>query len=88
MKSSIRSIGKSKGIIIPQSFLKQCFIDREVNIEVKGNHIVISPAEDAKRKGWVDAFKQMAKNGDDELLISDVFEDEDFTDWKCEKPSL
>ncbi len=82
MKSSIRSIGNSKGIIIPQSFLKQCFIDEEVTIEVKDNHIIISPAEDVKRKGWADAFKQMAKNGDDELSIPDVFEDEGFTDWK------
>ena len=82
MKSSIRSIGNSKGIIIPQSFLKQCFIDEEVNIEVKDNHIIISPAGDVKRKGWADAFKQMAKNGDDELSIPDVFEDEDLTDWK------
>ena len=82
MKSSIRSIGNSRGIIIPQSFLKQCFIDEEVNIEVKDNHIIISPAEDVKRKGWADAFKQMAKNGDDELSIPDVFEDENLTDWE------
>jgi antitoxin MazE len=82
MKSSIRSIGNSRGIIIPQSFLKQCFIDKEVNIEVKDNHIIISPAEDVKRKGWADAFKQMAKNGDDELSIPDVFEDENLTDWE------
>ena len=60
MKSSIRSIGNSKGIIIPQSFLKQCFIEEEVNIEVKDNHIVITPADNVKRKGWAEAFSEMA----------------------------
>ncbi len=27
-------------------------------------------------KGWAKAFKRMAKNGDDKLLMPDVFEDE------------
>lgn len=33
------------------------------------------------RKDWPEAFKEMAKNGDDELIIPDVFEDEDLKDW-------
>lgn len=33
------------------------------------------------QKGWPEAFQEMAKNGDDELLIPDVFEDEDLKDW-------
>ena len=81
MKSNIRNIGNSKGIILPQSFLKECFIDDEVSIEVKDNHIIISAPDNAKRKGWDEAFKQMAANGDDKLAIPDVFEDEDHADW-------
>jgi antitoxin MazE len=81
MQSTIRNIGNSKGVIIPQNFLKECFIETEINIEVKDNTIVISPADSDKRKGWADAFKEMAKNGDDELLIPDVFEDENLKDW-------
>jgi len=30
----------------------------------------------SKRKGWDSAFKKMAANADDELLIPDVFKDE------------
>ena len=81
MKSSIRNIGNSKGIIIPQSFLKECLIEDEVSIEVKDNHIIISAPEDVKRKGWEEAFKEMAINGDDKLVIPDRFNDEDITDW-------
>jgi antitoxin MazE len=81
MQSTIRNIGNSKGVILPQNFLKQCFIENEITIEVKNNTIVISPAEDNKRKGWAEAFKKMAKNGDDELIVPDVFEDEVSNDW-------
>lgn len=28
------------------------------------------------RKGWEKAFKRMAENGDDRLLINDTFDDE------------
>lgn len=82
MKSSIRKIGNSKGIIIPQSFLKECSIEDEVSIEVKDNYIVISAPGDVKRKGWERAFKEMAANGDDKLIIPDLFNDEKITDWK------
>jgi hypothetical protein len=37
---------------------------------------------DVPRRGWEDAFKRMAKNGDDKLLMPDVFEDETFEEWK------
>lgn len=30
------------------------------------------------RKGWEELFREMHENGDDELLISDVFEDKEF----------
>ncbi len=82
MKSSIRKIGNSKGVILPQSFLKECFIDNEVSIEVKDNHIIISAPDDIKRKGWEEAFKEMAANGDDQLVIPDLFDDEEIPDWK------
>jgi len=82
MKSSIRKIGNSKGVILPQSFLKECFIDDEVSIEVKDNHIIISAPDDIKRKGWEEAFREMAAKGDDQLVIPDLFDDEEIPDWK------
>jgi|GEM_PF-4227168 hypothetical protein len=32
------------------------------------------------RENWEACFKEMAKNNDDRLLM-DVFEDEDFSEW-------
>jgi antitoxin MazE len=33
-----------------------------------------------ERKGWENAFQQMHENGDDSLLIDDVFDDENFAE--------
>jgi len=81
MRARVRNIGNSKGVILPKSLLNQCFIEDEVNVEVKGQQIIITPAEPERRKGWAEAFKKMAENGDDELIIPDVFEDENLDDW-------
>jgi antitoxin MazE len=82
MNTTIRDIGNSKGIILPKSILTQCDIESEVSIEVKNHHIIIKAATPApKRKGWDKAFKEMAKNGDDALVMPDVFNDENTDDW-------
>jgi antitoxin MazE len=81
MKSKLIKIGNAKGIILPQNFLKECAIDDEVSIEVKDNRIIISTPGNFKRKGWEKAFKEMAANGDDQLIIPDIFKDEEITGW-------
>lgn len=48
---------------------------------MKDNTITIDLGDNQKRKDWSESFQGMAKNGDDELLIPDVFEDEDLSDW-------
>lgn len=79
MKTNLVKIGNSKGVILPQSFLDECFIDDEVSIELIGNRIFVSAPDSIKRKGWERAFKEMAANGDDRLVIPDIFEDEGST---------
>ncbi len=78
MHAVIRKKGNSKGIILPKSILRKCHIQRNVYIEVKNKHIIITakPEIVTKRKGWAKAFKEMAQNGDDALVIPDVFNDE------------
>ena len=61
--------------------MTQCDIDAEVSIEVKDHRIIITASPELKRKGWEKAFKEMAKNGDDALIIPDVFIDENTDDW-------
>lgn len=53
-------------------------INSAVSISLDGNNIVIKAQP---RQGWAEAAKRAHENGDDELLIPDVFEDEKFEDW-------
>lgn len=39
--------------------------------------IILRPIS-TPRMGWDQAFKDMHKNGDDDLLIDDLFDDENF----------
>lgn len=71
MRAQIIRIGNSQGVRIPKPFLQQSGIGREVEIEIQGDQIVIRSAE-RPREGWEEAFRLMAKNGDDRLLDGDL----------------
>ena len=43
--------------------------------------IILRPIAEP-RKGWDIAFQKMHQNSDDKALIDDVFEDENFEEWK------
>ena len=82
MQSVIRNIGNSKGIIIPQSFLKQCLIENEVIMEVKDNTIVISPVTRVPRQGWAEQFQKANSLKDKEIFVdhsTSSFDDEEWT---------
>jgi antitoxin MazE len=81
MNTTIRNIGNSKGIILPKNILTQCDIDTDVSIEVKDHRIIITASPVPKRKGWEKAFREMAKNEDDALIIPEIFNDENTDDW-------
>jgi antitoxin MazE len=67
MKLSIIAIGNSQGIRIPKALLKQCGFQDKVIIKVVKGNLVLSP-DIEPRQGWEEAFKKMAKFGDDRLL--------------------
>jgi antitoxin MazE len=67
MKAQIVRIGNSQGIRIPKPFLQQSGIAKEVDIEVRGNQIVLRSLR-RPRDGWDESFRQMATKGDDRLL--------------------
>ena len=70
MRARVIKIGNSKGLRIPKPILEQTGIRDDVEIELEKNQIIIRPVQKA-REGWDKAFKKMAENGDDELVIND-----------------
>jgi len=81
MNVRVVQIGNSRGIRIPQQVLDRCGIDNAVDLTVEGTKIVLSPVKTKPRHDWEQQAKQMRENGDDELLIPDVFPDD--ADLEC-----
>ncbi|NEN95240.1 MAG: AbrB/MazE/SpoVT family DNA-binding domain-containing protein [Moorea sp. SIO3I7] len=82
MKAAIVRIGDSQGIRIPKAIIEECGLANVVEITVEDGKVIISPVSQS-RQGWEEAFKEMAENGDDELLIDDRIKNYwDEEDWK------
>ncbi len=80
MHISVIPIGNSKGIRLTKTLIEKYKITDSVELIRKEEYIIIKPATLA-RTGWEKSFKKMHANGDDKLLISDVFADENFEEW-------
>jgi antitoxin MazE len=53
----------------------------KIELILEKGYIVLKPKTEP-RVGWEKAFQKMHENGDDQLLINDIFEDETFEEWK------
>lgn len=81
MEISVINIGNSKGIRLPKALLEQYNIGDTLEMVLEKERIILKP-KSVPRKGWEEFFKQMHRNGDDTLLIDDIFEEETFEEWK------
>ncbi|NBC05985.1 MAG: AbrB/MazE/SpoVT family DNA-binding domain-containing protein [Bacteroidetes bacterium] len=79
MELSVIRIGNSKGIRLAKTILEKYGIQDKVELTLEEDCLILKPINEP-RKGWEDAFKSMHANGDDTLLINDVFDDEDLQD--------
>lgn len=79
MQTKIIQIGNSKGLRLSKTILDKYDIGDTVNLRMEEKHIIIEPIAQP-RSNWSKAFKEMRKNGHDELLIEDVFEEE--SNWE------
>ena len=73
MEQKLINIGNSKGIKLEKSILEKYDIKDKIDLIMEKGQIVIRP-----REGWDKEFRGMHENGDDRLLMPDVFEDEKF----------
>jgi len=81
MEVTVIKIGNSRGIRLSKTLLERYNIRDTVDLILEKGHIIIKPLS-RPRKGWDKAFMEMNTNGDDKLLISDIFEDEHIEEWK------
>lgn len=80
MEASIIKIGNSKGLRLSKTILDKYHIKDKVELILEKGHIILKPIS-KPRKNWEKDFKKMQANQDDELLMNDIFEDENFEEW-------
>jgi antitoxin MazE len=76
MRTTLRKIGNSRGILIPAALLAECGVVDEIDMRLVGKTIVIAPASPA-REAWYEGFN--AELDDDAWEAS--AQDLDSTDW-------
>ena len=76
MITHLTAIGNSRGIRIPSALLRQCGFEQKVELRVRGQQIIISPAH-KPRAGWDEALAAVKPQP---LLMDDAV-DLDMEDW-------
>jgi antitoxin MazE len=75
MKVPIVPIGNSKGIRFSKTLIEKYDLKDAVEIILDDEFIIIKPIINP-RNNWEKAFKEMHENGDDKLIVEDIFEEE------------
>jgi antitoxin MazE len=68
--AKIIRIGNSQGIRLPKKALDDSGLSGEVELVTGNNELILRPIRKA-RDGWEESYIQMAKNGDDTLLVGE-----------------
>jgi antitoxin MazE len=69
IRTAIRKLGNSSGVIIPKSMLAEAGIDvgDAVDTTLEDSRIVMAPVKRRPRGGWAEAFAEIAELGDEDL---------------------
>jgi antitoxin MazE len=81
MEVSVIKIGNSRGIRFSKTIIERYNIRDTVDLILDKGQIIIKPLS-KPRKGWEKAFMDMHASGDDNLILPDIFEDENPEEWK------
>ena len=77
MRTTLRKIGNSRGVLIPAALLAECGIADEINLRVEGTKIVIEPLRPT-RAGWFDGYRPQ----DDVAPLEHLSPDADSGEWE------
>jgi antitoxin MazE len=67
MKTRLVRIGNSRGVRLPKPLIDQAGLADEVELELRGNTIVIAALK-SPRSGWAEAARKLHGEGGDALL--------------------
>ena len=69
MKTTIRKIGNSQGVVIPKPLLAQVGLEGEAEMTVESGALVLRKMARPARAGWAEAAQKVTEHGDDALVI-------------------
>ena len=81
MLVSVVPIGNSKGIRLPKTIIEQLNVSDKLDLEVDNQQIILKPVQTKTRDGWIESFKQMHQEENDNQLIDDSIKNEAF-EWE------
>jgi antitoxin MazE len=68
MQVAIRTMGNSKGVLIPKPILEQTGLLDAADLQVNNGVIEIRPLKRNPRQGWAADSQRVAQSGDDALV--------------------
>jgi antitoxin MazE len=77
MKTRIRRMGNSQGVLIPKPLLAQAGLEGEVEMTLEEGAIVLRKPVASPREGWAEASRKLAEAGDDALVWPEFANDDD-----------
>lgn len=74
MRSAVRKMGNSSGIIIPKPMLAEIGMKAgdDVDLQIEGGRLVIAAVKPRARAGWAEDAQRVVE-GDDDRLVLDAF---------------
>ncbi|MDH3459571.1 MAG: AbrB/MazE/SpoVT family DNA-binding domain-containing protein [Burkholderiaceae bacterium] len=69
MKTTIRPMGNSRGIIIAKTLLAQLGFEGEIEMTVERGTLVLRKPAQPARDGWAESAQRVAVAGDDALVM-------------------
>lgn len=69
MRTAIRKIGNSQGVLIPKPLLAEAGLETDVDMAVENGALVLRPIRARPpRAGWAEAARELAGAGDDAAI--------------------
>jgi len=82
--ASLYSIYRSSLFDVSRLFI---WFPDKVELILEKGYIILKPKQES-RIGWEKAFKKMHENGEDNMIIDDLFEDENIEEWSWDNIKL
>lgn len=83
MKARLVRIGNSRGLRLPKPLIDQAGLGTDVELQLRGDGILIAPVKAPPRSGWAEAARRLQTRGEGQLLdppTSTRFDDEEW-EW-------